>query len=198
LGSPWRAYSYYDAFAARLTSLGALTWNGFIGSNNIDEGFGIAVDSGGNAYVTGTSSASWKLNDCPNCPDPVRGYTASNDAFVTKTTYTTNAICYYRLLTDGWRVCLITGNNITLTVPFGTPVNNGLAQFTTTGASVKVGAVEQVSGTTYNNFTNPVTYVVTADNTSTQNYIVTVTVEADPSLFQYKMSLEEVTVSNTG
>jgi hypothetical protein len=46
-------------------------------------------------------------------------------------------------------------------------------------STVKVGATEQKSGETANNFTNPVVYVVTAQNgTTVKNYTVTVTVAA--------------------
>jgi ABC-type glycerol-3-phosphate transport system substrate-binding protein len=64
---------------------------------------------------------------------------------------------------------------ITVTVPFNTPVTALVAIFSTTGASVKVGTTVQVSGTTPNNFTNPVTYVVTAFDGTTATYTVTVT-----------------------
>jgi len=50
-----------------------------------------------------------------------------------------------------------------------------VATFATTGASVKVGTTTQVSGSTANDFTNPVTYIVTAADASTVNYTVTVT-----------------------
>jgi len=63
-------------------------------------------------------------------------------------------------------------------VPSGTNVTSLAATFTTSAgvSSVKVGAVSQVSGTTANNFTNPVTYVVTAqDGVTTKNWVVTVT-----------------------
>jgi hypothetical protein len=69
-------------------------------------------------------------------------------------------------------------HTIAVTVPFGTNVTALVASFTTTGASIKVGSTVQTSGTTANNFTSPVTYVVTAADSSTQNYIVTVTVQA--------------------
>ena len=65
---------------------------------------------------------------------------------------------------------------VAVTVPFGTNLTALVATFTTTGASVKIGSVVQISGTTLNDFTNPVTYVVTAADGSTQNYVVTVTV----------------------
>lgn len=53
------------------------------------------------------------------------------------------------------------------------------ATFTTTGISVTVGATPQVSGTTANDFTNPVVYTVTAADGSTQDYTVTVGVLLD-------------------
>ncbi|MBI5825195.1 MAG: hypothetical protein HZB18_14290 [Chloroflexi bacterium] len=71
---------------------------------------------------------------------------------------------------------VFSGTNVAVTVPFGTDVTALVAVFGTNGFSVKVGATNQVSGTTPNDFTAPVTYTVTAVNGSTQNYIVTVTV----------------------
>lgn len=62
---------------------------------------------------------------------------------------------------------------ITLAVPYGTDLTSLIASFTTTGASVKVGSTVQVSGTTPNNFTNPVIYTVTAEDGSAANYKVT-------------------------
>ena len=69
----------------------------------------------------------------------------------------------------------ITANDIALTVPVGTNVTALVATFTTTGASVAVGATTQTSDVTANDFTNPVTYTVTAADTSTKDYTVTVT-----------------------
>jgi hypothetical protein len=63
---------------------------------------------------------------------------------------------------------------ITIGVPYATNVTALVASFTTTGASVAVGATAQVSGTTANDFTSPVTYVVTAADASTASYVVTV------------------------
>ena len=63
-------------------------------------------------------------------------------------------------------------HTIALTVPPATDLRALVATFTTTGASVTVGGTPQVSGTTANDFTNPVTYKVTADDASTQDYNV--------------------------
>jgi hypothetical protein len=65
---------------------------------------------------------------------------------------------------------------IAVTVPYGTPVTSMVATYITTGASVNVGATAQASGTTANNFTNPVVYTVTAGDATTASYTVTVTV----------------------
>lgn len=71
---------------------------------------------------------------------------------------------------------VITGQNIAITVPNGTDVTALQASFVTTGVSVTISGITQASGTTVNNFTGMVTYTVTAMDSSTQNYYVTVTV----------------------
>ena len=73
-----------------------------------------------------------------------------------------------------------TPKTIAVTVPTGTVVTALVATFTTTGTSVKVGGVTQVSGVTPNNFTAPVAYTVTAADCTTVIYTVTVTVSALP------------------
>ena len=68
---------------------------------------------------------------------------------------------------------------IGLTVAYGTNISSAAAAFTAsaTATSVKVGSTSQVSGTSTNNFSSPVTYVVTArDGTTTKNWTVSVTV----------------------
>ncbi|MGO9108577.1 MAG: SBBP repeat-containing protein, partial [Thermoguttaceae bacterium] len=73
-GSPVQAYSAgTDAFAAKLSSSGSLTWNTFLGGSGTDEGRGIAVDGSGNVYVAGYSNATWGT--------PVRAYSSGYDAF---------------------------------------------------------------------------------------------------------------------
>jgi hypothetical protein len=67
-GSPIRSYSSdLDAFAAKMDSSGALTWNTFLGQSLYDEGKSIAVDGSGNVYMTGWSAATWG--------SPVRAFT---------------------------------------------------------------------------------------------------------------------------
>jgi hypothetical protein len=69
-----------------------------------------------------------------------------------------------------------TNHVISLTVPFGTSVT---ALVPTIVISDK--ASISPSNNTAQNFSSPVTYTVTAENSSTQNYVVTVTVAPDPN-----------------
>ena len=83
-GSPVRTYtSGSDAFAAKLTSAGALTWNTFLGGTGNDIGRGIAVDGSANVYIAGDSTATWS---CSPSPCTSRLYTGSYDAFAVQLT----------------------------------------------------------------------------------------------------------------
>jgi alpha-tubulin suppressor-like RCC1 family protein len=66
-----------------------------------------------------------------------------------------------------------TAGTIAVTVPFGTDITNLLPLFTYTGAGI--------SPTSAQNFTNPVTYTVTATDGSTKTYIVTVSIDSPSS-----------------
>ena len=81
-------------------------------------------------------------------------------------------------------------HTIAVSVPFGTNVTALVATFTTTGASVTIGGTSQTSGVTANNFSNPVTYTVTAADASTQAYVVTVTVAREPRQGHHCLQLQ--------
>ncbi|MDY0315730.1 MAG: fibronectin type III domain-containing protein, partial [Bacteroidales bacterium] len=76
-----------------------------------------------------------------------------------------------------------TEGTITVTMPYDTEVANLVANFTLSyGATAKVGAIDQETGVTPNNFTDPVVYAVTAQDGSTiKNWTVTVNLEDAPS-----------------
>jgi hypothetical protein len=84
LVGPYAGYNgSYDAFVAKMNPSGTdLVYSGFLGGDSYDEGDGIAVDSSGNAYVTGYTSSS----DFPaQGPWPYNRYNGgSEDAFVAK------------------------------------------------------------------------------------------------------------------
>jgi hypothetical protein len=65
---------------------------------------------------------------------------------------------------------------ISVRVPEGTAIRSLTATFTITGVSVTIGSVPQVSGLTVNDFSSPLVYTVTAQDGSTADYTVTVTV----------------------
>jgi hypothetical protein len=91
---------------------------------------------------------------------------------------------------------VITGTDVAVTVPFGTDVTQLVATFATTGQAVSVAGTTQVSGTTANDFTSPVVYTVTAEDTTTQDYTVTVTIA--PGDAKDLTSFEFLTVDNAG
>jgi FG-GAP repeat protein len=67
-------------------------------------------------------------------------------------------------------------HTIAAILPAGTDVTGLFATFSTTGELVKIGATTQTSGTSSNDFTNTVTYTVTSEDISTQDYAVSVSV----------------------
>ena len=75
----------------------------------------------------------------------------------------------------------VTDTQIAVELPAGTEVKALVAEFTLSGGSVAVAGVAQVSGTTANDFTSPVSYLVTAADGSQKLYVVTVTVKPSPA-----------------
>lgn len=85
-------------------------------------------------------------------------------------------------------------HTVTLTVPYGTNVTALVATFTLSdGATAKVGETAQASGTTPNNFTEPVIYTITSLDGTTQNWTVTVTITAASS----DATLNNLTIDGT-
>jgi hypothetical protein len=82
-----------DAFATKLNSNGSLSYSTYLGGNSTDNGFGIAVDVSGNAYVTGvTRSTNFPVaNPIQTAHDFSTGAT---DAFVTKLNSQGSALVY--------------------------------------------------------------------------------------------------------
>ncbi len=73
----------FDAFVAKVNPSGTgLIYAGYIGGTGIDSGYGIAVDSAGNAYVTGDTTSTQAT--FPEKVGPDLTYNGGRDAFVAK------------------------------------------------------------------------------------------------------------------
>jgi hypothetical protein len=87
---------------------------------------------------------------------------------------------------------VITGDNIAVTVPYGSNIKSLIASFTTSGAAVKINEITQTSEQTPNDFTNPVIYTVTAADGSRHHYTVTVSVAPNSAKDITRYSLEGI------
>lgn len=138
-----------------------------------------------NYVINGQSVA---INGVPQVPDTTAnnfsnpvvytvtaedGSTQNYTVTVTVAPNTAKAISAFSL--DGING-VIDGNNISVTMPYGTSLTNLVANFTTDGETVTIGNTTQVNGVTQNNFETPVTYTVYAADGSIQNYTVSVTI----------------------
>ena len=82
-----------DAFVFKLNSSGtALSYSTYLGGNGFDGGSAIAVNSAGNAFVTGsTGSTNFPI---ANALQPAKGPGIHGDAFISKFSPTGNALVY--------------------------------------------------------------------------------------------------------
>ncbi len=92
-----------------------------------------------------------------------------------------------------------TTKSISVAVPYGTNVTAQIASFSTTGTAVKISTVAQTSGITANNFTGPVTYIVTATDKTTATYTVNVAVATNvaKAITAYSVSGADGTINET-
>jgi len=86
---------YYDAFVAKVNALGtALVYAGYLGGSGDERGNGIAVDSAGNAYVTGYTT----FTDFPVTVGPDLTYNENpggySDVFVAKVNASGTGLAY--------------------------------------------------------------------------------------------------------
>lgn len=104
-GKPWSddfPIHFGDAFVVKLDPNGAMIYSTFLGGSGSDGGTGIAVDAGGNAYVTGvTTSSDFPVSQGAVQPTYVGGTAVApdmpidfGDAFVTKLNSGGTAILY--------------------------------------------------------------------------------------------------------
>lgn len=81
----------FDAFVTKLNPLGsALVYSTYLGGSGVDYGYGIAVDSSGNAYLTGRTYST----DFPTANPLQPSYKGELDAFVAKLNPAGSALVY--------------------------------------------------------------------------------------------------------
>ena len=82
-----------DTFVAKVNAAGtALVYAGYIGGSNSEKASGIAVDSAGNAYVTGSTTSTEATFPVTVGPDLT--YNGGSEAFVAKVNATGTALVY--------------------------------------------------------------------------------------------------------
>jgi Divergent InlB B-repeat domain/Beta-propeller repeat len=76
-----------DAFVAKLTSDGsAITWATYLGGNDFDVAFALAVDTGGNVFVAGETFSSTGFPVVNNLPQG-KTYNGAGDGFITEVSH---------------------------------------------------------------------------------------------------------------
>jgi hypothetical protein len=120
-----------NVFVTKLNAAGsALVYSTYLGGTSVDQGFGIAVDGSGSAYVTGSTLSS----DFPTTSGVFQGSTAGLfDAFVTKLNSTGSSLAFSTYLggagsdvgrgitTDGPGAAYVTGSTTSTTFPTQSP-----------------------------------------------------------------------------
>ncbi|MGA2533810.1 MAG: SBBP repeat-containing protein [Candidatus Aminicenantales bacterium] len=95
VGGPDLTYNgAQDAFVAKVAADGTgLDYSGFIGGQSDEAGTGIAVDTSGNAYITGITT-SFPTEHFPVTVGPSLTYGGTQDAFVAKVNASGSALVY--------------------------------------------------------------------------------------------------------
>jgi hypothetical protein len=120
-----------DVFVAKLDAAGsALTYSTYLGGSATEQGTGIAVDSAGNAYVTG-----WTLSTNFPTSSPIHATTGGGyDAFVTKLDATGASLVYstylggsgtdeaFAIAVDGTSNAYVTGLTYSNNFPLASPL----------------------------------------------------------------------------
>ncbi|RMF95361.1 MAG: hypothetical protein D6734_05710 [Candidatus Schekmanbacteria bacterium] len=126
----------YDAFVTKINASGtALVYSTYLGGNDEDHGYGIAVDSEGNAYVTGYT---WSY-DFPTASPIQKNWGGQSDAFVTKINASGTALVYstylgggsedngYGIAVDSEGNAYVTGYTLSSNFPTASPIQKNWA-----------------------------------------------------------------------
>ena len=108
--APLHAYSgAADIVVLKLNTGGSYQWHTFYGSAGTDVGSGIAVDSGGNVYLTGNGDATWNAGVAA----PLNAHSTNYDIVVLKIAPARPTITTTSPLTNITSVTATAGGNVT-------------------------------------------------------------------------------------
>ena len=115
-----------DAFVAKVDAAGtSLAWSSYLGGSDLDEGYAVAVDGGGNVYVTGFTVSP----DFPSSGGFDTTFDPSGDAFVAKVDAVGTSLAWssylggsdfdegYGIAVDGVGDVYVTGDTFSLDFP---------------------------------------------------------------------------------
>jgi hypothetical protein len=168
------ALSTKDMQSFTFPSLGAATFNGTNITMTVP--YGTDVTTLAPTYTHNGTSCSPASGSSQNFTSPVHYIVTAGDTSTRDYTVTvTVAPATKDMLTFGLPdfPAVITGTNITMTVPYGTDVTTLAPTYTHNGISCS-----PASGSSQN-FTSPVHYIVTGVDSVTKDYLVTVIVKPD-------------------
>ena len=182
----------YDAFVSKLNAAGsALVYSTYLGGSRDDFGYGIAVDRGGSAYVTGfTASANF-----PTTPgDAQTTFGGSYDAFVSKLNAVGSAL--YSTYLGG------SDTDEGLGIAVDSSGNAYVTGFTGNSFPTTMGAYQPTSSSTFNTFVTkldmiPATPTTTPSNSATPTLTPSVTNTSTSTLTTTATSISTPTVTFT-
>ena len=164
-----------DGFVAKYTPAGVISWAARIASTGTDYGFGIATDSSGNVFVTGSYGAALTLYGTDATTKTLAYAGTGNDAFVAK--YTSAGVISWaaRIASTaddfGNGIATDLNGNVFVTGFYGAAVTL-YNQDGTTGASLAVvGGAYDVFVAKY----NPNGYITNAPTPASSNVLVSAT-----------------------
>lgn len=168
-----------DIFFAKYDANDGLIWARKVGNADAQYLTGMAVRSN-DLRIYGRFTGDVVFNPMPPV-DPTSRLIGGGTylaAYRTNLPSSANQLLTYSFATPAATGTITASDSVLVTVPAGTNTNGLVANFTVSPLAIAtVGATAQVSGTTANNFSNIVTYTIMAEDSSTRDYYVKVTVE---------------------
>jgi hypothetical protein len=138
---------------------------------------GKIVKVSGNAQVSGVTPIDFS-NPVIYTVEAFDGSTQNYTVTVIRASGSDKEITSFSIPSIGGTATITTSTNsgtIELRIPSGANTSNTIANFSISGLNTLINERAQISGQTFNNFNNPITYTVQASDGSKKNFLVTLT-----------------------